>query len=167
MERACHPAPSTSALRCINQRRAITASPALRKSLSACAVQKKFYIRSKFGVGLISRPFLPLRLEILNIMPKHLARALPWMANGWRAGGKRWVKLAVCTQITLNVTEISAVLSQCDGVTGHQTNSTLHPPLVMSSDASLAAAATPVSSIQSGEFPPRSHRRDYTNGRKF
>ena len=74
------------------------------------------------------------------------------MANGWRAEEKRGVKLAVCTQITLNVTEISAVLSQCDGVTGHRTNSTLHPPLVMSSDASLAAAATPVSSIQSGEF---------------
>ena len=35
---------------------------------------KLFYIRSYSGVGLIATPIFPLRLEVLNILPKHLRR---------------------------------------------------------------------------------------------
>ena len=57
-----------------------------------------FYIRSYSGVGLIATPFFPLRLEVLNNLPKHLRRHA---LDGERLARRG---VAVCTQATLNVT---------------------------------------------------------------
>ena len=46
----------------------------LRKIIFHLRRAIKFFICSRFGVGLISRPFFPLRLEFLNILPKHPRR---------------------------------------------------------------------------------------------
>ena len=70
------------------------------------------------------------------------ARALPWMAYGWRAGGGSASSLLVCTQVTLKVTEIFAVSSQCDGsrnefctAPGREKESVKHPSSVSPSHA--------------------------------
>ena len=93
-----------------------------------------FYICSGFGVGLIATPLFPLRLESVNILPKHPRRHA--------SGGERLAcrvqtrHQARCAYTSDgNVTEISADFRQCYGVTGHQRISTLHPPVVMASVA--------------------------------
>ncbi len=60
-------------------------------------------------------------------MPKHFGGARAALKGGWlTCWGKRGVKLGSCVHnlqaVTGSVTEISAVLSQCDAVTGHQTH---------------------------------------------